>query len=284
MEGKDDIKDLFSNKLSGFEAKVRPELWENISSQVASSSIASATTKSFSIISKTIIGLAVVATVVTINLVIIDKKENNQKKNSTKENSTTSKKIKVAKDVFKTETTIQKVLATDKIVISNGVLNTEVFTQESNPIITDTQDTNVKEIVFEKGLLQNSDLITENKTKETFGATLQEETLNIESKVLEKKGQESLIIDLPNVFTPNGDRVNDYLTVRSNGLSDFSVVVLNENSKIVYQSNDAEFIWDGVGLDGEIVITGNYIYYVTARNVEGKLISKHSTLRIESNR
>jgi gliding motility-associated-like protein len=83
------------------------------------------------------------------------------------------------------------------------------------------------------------------------------------------------------VFTPNGDNVNDFLSVESSQLVDFQVVVLDRFNKTVFKSSDPSFRWDGIGLSGDPVPTGNYVYFITARDEEGKPINKYSTLRIE---
>jgi gliding motility-associated-like protein len=57
--------------------------------------------------------------------------------------------------------------------------------------------------------------------------------------------ESSIQFTLPNVFTPNGDGTNDYLETKIEGVNEFSVVVLNDNGKVVYQSQDTEFKWDG---------------------------------------
>jgi flagellar hook assembly protein FlgD len=55
---------------------------------------------------------------------------------------------------------------------------------------------------------------------------------------------------------------------------------LDVNGKTVFQSTDPSFKWDGMNLSNEKVKDGNYLYYITARDAEGKLISKSQTLRI----
>jgi gliding motility-associated-like protein len=91
-------------------------------------------------------------------------------------------------------------------------------------------------------------------------------------------------LDLPNIFTPNNDGLNDYLEIKSLGLTDFSLVVLDMNGKPVFQTNDPAFKWDGMSLANERVKDGNYLYYFTARNSVGMLISKSQSLSITTQR
>ena len=88
-------------------------------------------------------------------------------------------------------------------------------------------------------------------------------------------------LDLKNVFTPNSDGVNDYLEIETEGLSDFSVVILDKNNQKIYTSNDPHFKWDGTNMSGEFVPEGNYIYFVTAKTESNKPISKYSSLTIK---
>ena len=93
--------------------------------------------------------------------------------------------------------------------------------------------------------------------------------------------ESSIQFTLPNVFTPNGDGTNDYLETKIEGVTEFSVVVLNENGKVVYQSQDTDFKWDGTLPNGDKVLQGSYVYYITGKDSEGKLVSKHSRLTIK---
>jgi gliding motility-associated-like protein len=87
-------------------------------------------------------------------------------------------------------------------------------------------------------------------------------------------------IKLPNTFTPNMDGVNDEFKILLVDLTAFSIVILDAKNKIVYKSEDPEFKWNGVGLNGEMVDSGNYIYYITAKNSKGKDVLEYSTLTI----
>jgi gliding motility-associated-like protein len=93
-----------------------------------------------------------------------------------------------------------------------------------------------------------------------------------------------LELTLPNTFTPNGDGVNEtlQLNIPEDKLTagTFSFVVIDRTGKTVFQTTDVHFQWEGVSMNGEVVPTGDYVCYVTARDIEGKLITKYSTLHI----
>lgn len=77
----------------------------------------------------------------------------------------------------------------------------------------------------------------------------------------------SCYIDLPNVFTPNGDGVNDYFFPRgllTRGVTNFHMQIFNRWGQIVYESrNLTDRGWDG-RFNGDPVQEGVYVYHVSA--------------------
>ena len=114
---------------------------------------------------------------------------------------------------------------------------------------------------------------TVSKTTKTTRQELQREK--------QKSDQEDNSIEnLPNVFTPNNDGSNDYFSIQSSGVKDFSIVVMDNKNSVVFKSDDANFKWNGVDLKGDQVPEGNYIYYITGYNAKGKVITKYSALKV----
>ena len=62
MEKRDFIKDVFKEKLESFEAEVRPDLWNTLSSKVSSTTATSASS-GVSFLSKAIIGISIASVV-----------------------------------------------------------------------------------------------------------------------------------------------------------------------------------------------------------------------------
>ncbi|MEY3236078.1 MAG: hypothetical protein RI883_179 [Bacteroidota bacterium] len=282
MEDKDNIKDLFGDKLGGFEANVRPELWANISTQIASTTVAVSSTGA-SLITKIIISVSVAASVATVSYFVFSDKNNN---------------------VILPSKTISKPEQKNKLIISDTKITEVKNTRSVNENLGINLINEYLPELINNGLeerLSSVNITAENNTvpvliikenmeyvnSEDVTHTLQNN--NIQTETVESETEEIIesveyLGTLPNIFTPNSDGVNDVLSIESTELSEFSVVVIDKNSKIVYQSNDANFIWDGTGLNGEIVSKGTYIYYITARNSKGELISKHNMLNIETGR
>ena len=96
----------------------------------------------------------------------------------------------------------------------------------------------------------------------------------------EKKIIEEEII-LPNVFTPNGDRVNDVFEIEIGEKLEFQIVVLNQLNQVIFKSSDSAFKWDGTMLNGEPAPSGNYVYFLSAKNMNGDDFVKSSMLLIQ---
>lgn len=72
---------------------------------------------------------------------------------------------------------------------------------------------------------------------------------------------EELKLYVPNAFTPNGDRTNDYFEVVHSGAFDFEIFIYNSHGTLVFQSNDLNFIWDGK-FNGRNLASGTYVYLI----------------------
>ena len=111
----------------------------------------------------------------------------------------------------------------------------------------------------------------------------QDEVVSVETLVEDSEISNSFeeVIVLPNIFTPNGDRVNDVFMIEMTEKSEFQIIVLNAKNQTVFKSNDANFEWDGTMLNGDPAPTGNYLYYFSAKDLNGKDVTKSSILKIQ---
>ena len=72
----------------------------------------------------------------------------------------------------------------------------------------------------------------------------------------------------PNVFTPNGDGVNDFFTAQTDGQTEFDMYVYSRWGNVVYESEKptTRVVWDGRLKDGKKVSSGIYYYVIIPRN------------------
>lgn len=67
---------------------------------------------------------------------------------------------------------------------------------------------------------------------------------------------------IPNVFTPNGDNLNDFFEVTYVNLDELTVQVYDRWGKMMFESGNKDFRWDGT-YNGNPVPEGVYYYHMT---------------------
>lgn len=70
------------------------------------------------------------------------------------------------------------------------------------------------------------------------------------------------LLDVPNIFTPNGDGVNDWFHIKyDNRPESFEITIFNRLGKKMYSSSDPDFRWDGyhcsAGVYSYVIVYGN---------------------------
>ena len=276
MDQNDQIKEFFQQRLSDHQEVVRPEIWAAVSSAIATPVLV---TTGISILSKTLIGLGIAASVIVCAYLLYSPDDK-----AVKVPTQEKKKAKEFPSIPTNNNTLSPI-ETNKNAIPLVVQeNNDLLSSED--VVYEMNDPQI--IPFESVQLPNTDPLQdmgENvsndpvKTNNDFIVMPQVENTN-ESSPSPDTDQELKVV-LSNVFTPNGDGSNDFLFIQSEGLQDFSVVILNQANKIVYQSTDSKFSWDGKLVSGDDAPAGNYIYFVTAKSPTGKSIQQSSTLFIQ---
>ncbi|TFH28382.1 MAG: gliding motility-associated C-terminal domain-containing protein [Bacteroidia bacterium] len=73
------------------------------------------------------------------------------------------------------------------------------------------------------------------------------------------------VLQIPNVFSPNGDQLNDYFVVTTDGTTVYKFSVFTRSGTRIYQSLSPSILWDGRSIDGKELKEGTY-YYVIEEN------------------
>lgn len=74
--------------------------------------------------------------------------------------------------------------------------------------------------------------------------------------------EDDLIIVVPNVFTPNGDGVNDLFHIKISGAKEAEGYIYNRWGQLMYKWDALNLSWDGKALNGENCPDANYFYII----------------------
>jgi len=87
---------------------------------------------------------------------------------------------------------------------------------------------------------------------------------------------------VPNVFTPNGDGVNDIITLPYPSFKSYNIQILNRWGNLVFELKDQTGIavWDGYDFDGQLHTDGVFFYRLCGEMLGGTLIDKHGFIHL----
>ncbi|MGZ4038695.1 MAG: T9SS type B sorting domain-containing protein, partial [Bacteroidia bacterium] len=91
---------------------------------------------------------------------------------------------------------------------------------------------------------------------------------------------DGLTLEIPNVFTPNDDGVNDVFTITSTGVKEISLQIFNRWGQRMYEFTGAKAAWDGLNSNGQKVSDGTYFYFVKATGFDDKEVNKNGSLSL----
>ena len=79
-------------------------------------------------------------------------------------------------------------------------------------------------------------------------------------------------VEVPNVFTPNGDGINDFFKLRGTSVPEnefISIQIFNRWGTLVFEAGSPGFKWDGRSHDG-LCATGVYYWVITTQKEQLK--------------
>ena len=273
MIEKDYIKELFQDKLTSHEVPVRADLWTSVSSSIGGSSVVAS---SMSIATKIIIAASVSAVALVTFYLVNDKNLEQspiKKENPQEQRIITIDTLKIEKEEVKKDEKLLQKQADQRVDCEYDFSTPENVSDLKSDFQKSNKSDINKEIVTEKSpeKIERQDPIIRNSNP-----SANEIVAKPEIKI---KENESTIL-LPNIFTPNGDGKNDLLSIKIGEVTEFSVVILNQANKVIYTSSNPNFSWDGIATNGELSPAGSYVYYISAKDLNGKLLTKYSSLTI----
>jgi len=70
--------------------------------------------------------------------------------------------------------------------------------------------------------------------------------------------------DVPNVFSPNGDGVNDLFLIPADGFTVYQMTIFSRSGMVVFERKAPVITWDGRNKAGDKVMQGVYYYVLEA--------------------
>lgn len=88
------------------------------------------------------------------------------------------------------------------------------------------------------------------------------------------------VFELPNAFTPNGDRVNDCFGIRRWAqVNQLEFLIYNRWGQVVFATSDPSKCWDGT-LKGKPQDSGGFVYVIKAKSLCGEVLKKGTVMLI----
>lgn len=94
-------------------------------------------------------------------------------------------------------------------------------------------------------------------------------------------GQSQNIVGIPNIFTPNGDGINDIFRVNAAGFEEMTVTIYNRQGEQVYRFYGLNGSWDGYTHAGVKVSPGTYFVIVEVSSDGGEPQFDQETLQVQ---
>ena len=89
-----------------------------------------------------------------------------------------------------------------------------------------------------------------------------------------------VFIHMPTGFSPNGDGYNDELFIGHKLLRQFQLKVFNRQGRLVYETLNPDFRWNGKSLSGQDLQEGVYVYAIRAVDITGVFIEDVGTVTV----
>ncbi len=83
------------------------------------------------------------------------------------------------------------------------------------------------------------------------------------------------VLVIPNIFSPNGDNINDVFQVVSKSIKELNIIILNRWGQVIATIQDINANWDGNN-----ATDGTYFYMARAIGEDGKKIEKQGSLTL----
>ncbi|MCS6906163.1 MAG: gliding motility-associated C-terminal domain-containing protein [Bacteroidia bacterium] len=87
-------------------------------------------------------------------------------------------------------------------------------------------------------------------------------------------------LQIPNVITPNGDGINDYLVISGVGIINFRMHIYDQWGRLIWETQNINDQWNGKTMGGSNLATGTYFYIVQAETLRNQKIRKTGSITV----
>jgi gliding motility-associated-like protein len=87
-------------------------------------------------------------------------------------------------------------------------------------------------------------------------------------------------IIIPNIFSPNGDGVNDEFFIINTGMSSMNCDIFNRWGQLLYTLTAPDQSWDGKLINGDKAPEGTYMYILEAHGLDNKVYKQQGTVTL----
>ncbi|SEW09622.1 gliding motility-associated C-terminal domain-containing protein [Chitinophaga sp. YR573] len=184
---------------------------------------------------------------------------------------------------------VLEVLATPVVTVDSTTVNSVTFSWA--PVTGAT----AYEVTLDDGVTYSAPSSGSNGTSHTIAGLSPDQSVTIRVRALggstcetsalsvavtgKAKNPQGNKIFVPNVFTPNGDGVNDIHYIYGNTIAEVVIRYYNQFGQLIYESKDQRKGWDGK-VSGTLQPVGVYIYVLRAKLQDGSIVNMKGTITI----
>ncbi len=87
-------------------------------------------------------------------------------------------------------------------------------------------------------------------------------------------------IEVPNIFTPNGDQTNDHFIIETTNMASIEVLIMNRWGNVMTEYSGLNGYWDGT-VNGKDADDGVYFYKYEAKGLNGDVLKGHGHVTLK---
>jgi gliding motility-associated-like protein len=90
------------------------------------------------------------------------------------------------------------------------------------------------------------------------------------------------VIQIPNAFAPNSQKVNFFrpLIAFESSVSDYSMQIFDRNAGLLFKTEDLHEGWEGNSISGRFIQQGVYVYLIRFTQADGTPVVKKGTVTL----